>query len=205
MWIEQIALVVWLGLAAWMVAGWLVRALSISRPLGTVAVSVGLIVGTCAATAAWWLWPVVSEIPHPTLGERYAESWDLGPSGARLFIDASTVLPTTVGRLQMFTPAVRSPATSALSNVWLSVCLPFEFVVEPVNAVEFERHWELQDKDRCVRYTTRIGEIPRDRGINPREVIHFRATRQGTFPVFYSISTNEFPPFNSAFAVKVVP
>lgn len=158
-----------------------------------------------ASVCVWWAWPVPAIADHPTLSDRYAESWDVGPNGTSIDLDKSSVLPSKVGKLQMFTPAVRAPKASSLSNVWLGVCLPLEFKVDPVNPAPFAKVWTLQEISGCARYTTWIARIPRGGGINPLEAIHFRPTRSGDFMIIYSIASNEADPYFGSFVVRVMP
>ena len=151
--------------------------------------------------------PVLRASQHPRLADRYAESWEVRPSGASIEIDESTVLPSRVGKHQMFTPAVRAPITSPLSNAWLSVCLPVEFTVDAVNPERFQRVWTLQETTpECGnRYTTTFKQIPRGGGLNVPEALHFRPSRGGEIRMHYSISSDQYEPYSSYFTVIVMP
>src|SRR3990167_10818091 len=72
----------------------------------------------------------------PTLRDRYAESWGLGKSGEAVLLVDGVHLPAAVGRHQMFTPAVCAPASTALSNVELTVRLPVALAVVECIAVD---------------------------------------------------------------------
>lgn len=138
--------------------------------------------------------------PVPTLVDRYMEQWFPGEQGS-LIIYEGFKMPTTVGKRQMFTPAVRAPQSTKLSAVTLAICVPTHFTWHP------NREWVLQDTGLCgpnhARYTTYFPIIPRGGGLNPREAFFFSPTEPGEFLVKYWITSAELAPFESYFFVSV--
>jgi len=162
--------------------------------------------GSAAAAADAQSNPPPSQVdePRPLLADRYAESWD-GRNGESIIITPSTVLPSQVGKQQMFTPAVRAPVSTMMSNVILSVCVPPQLKIDPVNPDSFKKEWTLQETTDCARYSTYFQAIGRGVGLNPREAIHFRPLAEGDYTVRYSIVSNELVPLIGSFVVRVKP
>ena len=155
------------------------------------------------ATGVSWLlhdsrrgWFAGAEMP--TLADRYAEQWGVGVSGEPVALTEGRRLQATVGKTQMFTPAVCAPPSTTLSNVVLNVCLPFDLLPAVAPTA-----WQAQDADGCARYAVRF-RLPVNRGTcgNPTEAMYFTPSVAGHHRIDVAIGSAELPEFTTYFVVE---
>ena len=136
----------------------------------------------------------------PTLRDRYAESWGVGKSGEDVLLADGVRLPAAVGRRQMFTPAVCAPVSTALSNVWLSVCLPLSLHVPDEERVGPPR-LSADGSHQCF-----VGKFLEPILVgtcgNPEQALFFTPVIAGSHRVEVSVSSVERPEVRLSFFVE---
>ena len=158
---------------------------------------VALVLVAACVMAIMWMRSTRQASERPRLFERYAESWGWGKSGESIPLLEGLRLPTTVGMRQRFTPAVCAPSGTTLSNVVLSVCLPFDL---PAGLVA---GWRLNAADGCAQYAVRfLAPINRGTCGNPSDALFFTPTAAGRHQIRYSVSSAELPEVTGSFVVE---
>ena len=161
------------------------------RSLAVLALLVAILVGVT-------LW-LRSPADLPTLRDRYAESWG-GRVGDHVVIRDGITLPAAVGRRQMFTPAVCAPVSTALSNVWLSVCLPLSLHVPDEERVGPPRL--NADGSRQCFVGKFLEPILAGTCGNPEQALFFTPVIAGRHQVSVAISSVERPEVRLSFFVE---
>ena len=126
------------------------------------------------------------------LNERYG-----GPGGNGFPLDGKTVQARS-GVPHVFTPAVCAPPTTPLTNVELTLCVPWG--LSPGAAVG----WGVEGHQDCARYRATF-LLPVERGTcgNPEFPVIFQPSSLDRYPINYAIRSDETREVSGSFVVEV--